>query len=207
MRVGNPGLPSLTGIESYLRFRGVYDGQDSPVVPSGGLRLVATSFYMMKAPEPDLPFEIDRSNEGLIQAELEGSHFWSWRNKARRVFVVGAGGTSFGTLPLPSAQFVLGSPFKLDAFNVGERRGDNYAVVTAGYLHVVSRLPDFLGGPVIVGAWSETGSAFNKTSDAEVDTQIGFGAVSETFVGPAFIGYAIGNGARRFFLSFGRVFR
>lgn len=87
----------------------------------------------------------------MIQAELEGSHFWSWREKTRRVFIVGAGGTSFGTSPLPTAQFVLGSPFKLDAFNVGERRGDNYAIVTAAYLHVVSRLPDFFGGPVIVG--------------------------------------------------------
>jgi hypothetical protein len=37
-------------------FAELYDGQDGPVVPSSGLRLVATSFYMtsfhiMKAPE------------------------------------------------------------------------------------------------------------------------------------------------------------
>jgi len=71
----------------------------------------------------------------------------------------------------------------------------------------VSRLPDFLGGPVVVGAWSENGAAFDKVSDASFESQIGFGAVSETFIGPAFIGYTIGRQARRFFVSFGRVFR
>ena len=161
----------------------------------------------MNAPNPNLPVNIIRSNDGLIQADIQGSSFWSWHEKARRIFIVGAGGSSFGTLPLPTAQFTLGAPFQLDAFSVGERRGDNYAVVTAGYLHMVSRLPDFLGGPVIVGAWSENGSAFDKFSDAAFETQLGFGAVTETFVGPAFVGYSIGRGARRFFVSFGRVFR
>ena len=207
VRVGNPGLPSLNGMETFVRFRGIYDGQDYSVVPSRGMRLIGTSRYTMKAPEPDLRAGIDRSNTGVIQAELEGSSFWSWRHKTQRVFIVGAGGSSFGTSPLPTVQFVLGAPFKLDAFNLGERRGDNYAVATAGYLHVVSRLPDFLGGPVIVGVWSETGSAFDRFADAEIDTQLGFGAVSETLIGPAFVGYSIGRGARRFVVSFGRVFR
>ena len=206
-RVGNPDLPSLNGPETYGRFYGVYDSQDSPIVPSGGLRITATSRYIMSAPDPKLPINTARSNDGVIQAEIEGSHFWSWREKTRRVFLLGAGGSSFGTLPLPNAQFMLGTPFKLDAFGVGEERGDDYAIVTAGYLHVVSRLPDFLGGPVVVGAWSENGAAFDKVSDASFESQIGFGAVSETFIGPAFIGYTIGRQARRFFVSFGRVFR
>ena len=175
VRVGNPGLPSLRGPESYLRFHGVYDGQDSPIVPSGGLRIVTTSRYIMNAPSPNLPVNIIRSNDGLIQADIQGSSFWSWHEKARRIFIVGAGGSSFGSLPLPTTQFTLGAPFQLDAFSVGERRGDTIVrVVTAGYLHMVSRLPDFLGGPVIVGAWSENGSAFDKFSDAAFETQLGF---------------------------------
>lgn len=169
--------------------------------------MVATSRYIMNAPDPELPINTARSNDGLIQGELEGSSFWSWREKTHRIFVVGAGGSSFGKSPLPTAQFMLGAPFKLDAFSVGERRGDNYGVVTAGYLHTVSRMPDFLGGPVVVGAWSENGSAFDKFSDASFESQIGIGAVSETLVGPAFVGYSFGRRARRFFVSFGRVFR
>jgi NTE family protein len=161
----------------------------------------------MNEPDPRLSSSIERSNDELVQAELEGSNFWSWHERMRRVFVVGAGGTSFGGSPLANTQFTLGAPFKLDAFSVGERRGDNYAVVTAGYLHVVSRLPDFLGGPVVAGIWSENGAAFDKLSDAAFETQLGFGVVSETFIGPSFIGYSIGRNARRLFVSFGRVFR
>jgi NTE family protein len=206
-RVGDPDLPTLNGPETYGRFYGVYDSQDSPIVPSGGLRMVATSRYIMNAPDARGPVSLVRSNDGLVQAELEGSSFWSWRAKARRVFLVAAGGSSFGTSPLPNAQFMLGAPFKLDAFGVGEKRGDNYAVATLGYLHVVSRLPDFLGGPLTVGAWSENGSAFDRFSDAKFESQVGIGAVSETFVGPAFVGYSFGGRARRLFVSFGRVFR
>ena len=207
VRVGNPGLPAVSGPETMLAFRGIYDAQDNAVVPSEGLRVVAHGRHTMDAPDVDLPFGIVRSNEDLYQAELEGSMFLSWRDKRERVFALAGGGSSFGHDPLPTAQFVLGVPLRLDAFYVGERRGDYFAALTLGFLHVIGHLPTFLGGPTLVGAWLQNGSAWDDADDVHVDTQLGIGAVTETLIGPGLIGYSFGSGAHRFYIGFGRLFR
>ena len=67
--------------------------------------------------------------------------------------MLGGGGTSFDGDPLPVDQFALGRPFHLGAYNVGEIRGNHYAIATAGILRELGRMPDFIGGPVFVGAW------------------------------------------------------
>ena len=204
--VGNPGLPSLSGAEVQLRSHGVYDSQNSVIVPSSGLRVTGTARYVAQAPDsPDLPGS--RTNDGLVQAELEASQFWSFGHRAERLFVVGAGGTSFGMRPLITDQFVLGTPWRLDAFSAGERRGDHLATLTGGWLHAIGRLPDILGGPVFVGGWLETGSAFDDMDDATLDAQVGIGAIAETLLGPAIVGYSVGSGAQRFYFGFGGVFR
>ena len=79
--------------------------------------------------------------------QLEGglSKFWTPKRR-NRLFIVASGGTSFKGHPI--SQFQLGYPFRLDAFGVGERRGDHYAVLTTGAAHALGRLPDFLGGPM-----------------------------------------------------------
>ena len=103
-------------------------------------------------------------------------------------------------------QFTLGLPMRLDAFEVGERRGDHYGVLTAGYLHAFARLPDVLGGSIIGGAWLETGSAFDEWSQASVSVQGAVGVIIETLIGPAVVRYSAGGGARRFAIGFGRLF-
>lgn len=205
-RIGGPELPELSGAQSELIFRGVFDNQNHPIVPSAGQRVVATSRYLLDAPDSDDPL-IARSNDGLTQAEIEGSSFWSWNERARRVFVVAGAGSSFGTTPLITDQFVLGLPFRLDAYAPGERRGDNYGALTAGYLQRIARLPDFLGGPVLAGGWLEGGSAFDRWDDASVVVQAGAGLITETLVGPFMLSYSAGAGEHRFFLGFGRLFR
>ena len=81
--------------------------------------------------------------------------FWSLRRRDR-VFVVAGGATSFDGKPLPTEQSSVGRPFLLGAFEPGQFRGDHFAVVTAGYLRGVGRLPDFLGGPIFIGDGSRT---------------------------------------------------
>lgn len=204
VKVGNPGLPSLSGPETQVRLRGIYDSQDSPVVPSEGSRLELRARHTLQF--PDAPM-LARSNDGLTQAELDGSHFWNWHHRSRRIFVVGGYGTSFGRTPLPTDQYVLGLPFRLDAFSVGERRGDQYAAASVGYLQVIGRLPDFLGGPIVVGTWLENGTAYDRVSDADIETQLGFGILAETLLGPGMLGYSLGQGERRLVIGFGRLFR
>lgn len=82
---------------------------------------------------------VTRTNEGLTQAQVEFSSFWTVRRR-NRPFVVAVGGTSFDGKPLPTEQFSLGRTFRLDAFSVGERRGDHVLLGTVGYLRQVGRL-------------------------------------------------------------------
>jgi NTE family protein len=205
VKVGNPGIPSLTGPRSQLLASGIYDTQDSPVVPSEGLRVVGRVRHVVRTPGLPASFESARSNVGLTQAELTSSHFWSWAEKAQRVFAVGGVGSSFGASPLPTDQFVLGAPFRLDAFSLGARRGDYYAALAGGYLHAVGRLPDILGGPILVGGWLESGSAFDLHATTTIHTQIGFGTILDTLLGPALVSYSLGRGERLLHVGFGRL--
>jgi NTE family protein len=205
--VGSPGLPSLSGPQSQLLMSGIYDDQDSPVVPSKGLRIVGHARHVVSTPSLPASFKGPRSNVGLTQAELTSSYFWPWAEKAQRVFAVGGLGSSFGASPLPTDQFVLGTPFRLDAFSLGERRGDYYAALTGGYLRVVGRLPDFLGGSIIVGGWLESGSAFDLHASTPIYTQFGFGTILDTLLGPALLSYSVGSGERLLHVGFGRLWR
>ena len=67
--------------------------------------------------------------------------------------------------------FSLGGPFRLGSFNQDELRGPNYLLASTGYLHELFRLPDFLGGSVLAGAWAEAGSAFDEARPGAVQVQ------------------------------------
>lgn len=203
--IGDAGLPSIAGNEAELRLRGVFDTQNSATVPSNGLRVIALGRRVLAYPD-ESPLLDGRTNHGLWQSELTASNVWSWRQRRERLFLVGAGGSSFGNTPLLTDQFALGRPLRLDAFEVGERRGDNYGVLTMGYLHVLARLPGFLGGAIMAGGWVETGSAWNSGADASVVGQGAVGAIIETLVGPAMVRYSAGGGARRFAFRVGEIF-
>jgi hypothetical protein len=129
-------------------------------------------------------------------------------NTRQRLFVAGGAGTSFDGKPLPTEQFALGGPLRLGAFSVGEVRGDHFVLATAGYLHQAMRLPDLIGGPLLVGGWLETGSAFNSSDEFSLDTQVSVGLIAETLIGPVFGAVSVGfDGSKRFYIGIGRIFR
>ena len=126
--------------------------------------------------------------------------------RRNRLFVVASAGTSFDGHPI--SQFLLGYPFRLDAFRIGERRGDHYGVLTLGAARQIGRLPDFMGGPVFVGAWLENGSAFDTDEDAEIESQAALGLILDTLVGPVVAGTSVGFGGDfRVFFGIGRLVR
>jgi NTE family protein len=51
VQIGDPGLPDLRGAETVFSLRWTHDGQDSPVVPSRGIRSRAFVSYFASAPE------------------------------------------------------------------------------------------------------------------------------------------------------------
>jgi NTE family protein len=203
VQVGDPGLPDLGGTESRARLRFLHDGHDNLVVPSRGQRVEASIEHVFDSPETP---GFTRTNDDLTQAEVEASSFFSFRRR-NRLFVLAGAGTSFETDPLPTEQFVLGRPFRLSAFSHGEVRGNDYLLLTTGYLREVARLPDFLGGPVFLGGWLENGSAFDDLSSARLSTHVGAGAFLETLLGPVMIAVGVGlDGEWRYYLAIGRIF-
>ena len=202
VRTGDPALPTLSGLESDLRIRFRHDGHDSAVVPSRGTRATVDFTHYFASPDAE---GVARTNEDASQLEAGSATFWKWRTR-NRLFVVASAGTSFNSTPI--SQFPLGYPFRLDAFNVGERRGDHYGVLTVGWLRQLGRLPDFMGGPVFIGSWFENGSAFNTDEPADFHTQAAFGIVADSLIGPLVAGTSVGlDGGWRAFIAIGRIFR
>ncbi len=204
VHAGSPGLPELSGSETIGLIRYMIDKQDSPVVPSHGYRAAASFTQTFDSPEAP---GIVRTNKDLTQAELRFSTFYSVGTR-HRVFGVLSAGTSFDDQPLPTRQFTLGYPYVLDAFGIGQERGDHYAVGTIGAMRRVSRLPDFLGGPVFLGAWLQNGAAFNTHQNADLHTHVGVGLIVDTLVGPVLLGTSVGlDGGWRMLVGIGRIFR
>jgi NTE family protein len=205
VETGDPGLPELEGRETRARLMWRYDGQDRNVAPSKGVRAIGTIDHIVAAPDPPPEFQTDRSNDDVTQAEIRSSIFWSAR-RTNRLFMAASLGTTWGH-PLATDQFQLGSPFRLGAYHVGEFRGDHYGVLTAGYLHAIGRLPDFLGDSIYLGSWIESGSAFNDIDDARLRTNVSVGALADTLIGPVLVGASFGfDGARRYYIGIGRLF-
>jgi NTE family protein len=204
VQTGDPGLPELNGRETRARLAWRYDAQDSPAVPSNGVRALARLDHIIGSPDAPAEFPTDRSNDHVTQMEVSGSVFWPVRRD--RVFLSGGAGTTWGR-PFPTEQFQLGAPFRLGAYNLGEFRGDHYAVVNAGYLRDVGRLPDFMGGSIYLGGWLENGAAFDDIDDATFRTNASVGVVADTLVGPLLVGGSFDfSGAWRYYIGIGRLF-
>ncbi|MFO7692216.1 MAG: patatin-like phospholipase family protein [Vicinamibacterales bacterium] len=206
VEVGDPGLPSLTGKETAADLTWRYNGQDSPAIPSRGVATSARMLYIFDGPVIDPPLTTARSSENLAQFQTTGSSFHTVGSD-NRVFTVWGLGTSFDNSPLTTNQFHLGQPFRLGAYDLGELRGDHYYVGTFGYLHQLGRLPDFLGGSILAGAWLENGDAFDDWDKATFRTQAGFGLMADTLIGPVLLGGTVGfDGRWATYIAVGRLF-
>jgi NTE family protein len=207
IEVGDPGFPEVNGKETGAELVWRVDTQDSPVVPSGGLLSEVRLSRVFNTPdltgvEQAVPFD-----SSLTQFAATANHFWSLGPRDR-VFVYGGLGSSFDATPLPTQQFALGSPFRLSAYDLGELRGPEYYVLTAGYFRRVGRLPDFMGGPVYAGGWLENGDAFQEWKHAGLKSNGGVGLVMDTLVGPVIVaGSWSWDGRWRTYLGVGRTFR
>ena len=207
IKIGNPGFPELEGKETAAEVVWRLDTQDSPVVPSRGVRSNVRLSRIFNGPDVEVNGETFDFASSLTQLEGTANRFWSVGPR-NRVFLYGGLGTSFGDVPLPTDQFALGMPFRLGAYDAGEIIGPNYYIATGGYLRQVGRLPDFMGGPIFAGGWLENGDAFDEWSHAGWRTNGGVGVVMDTLVGPVILAGSWGfDGRWRTYLAVGRVFR
>ena len=197
----------MSGTQGSSRLQVVFDGQDSPIVPSHGFysRSTLTQFDrtadVTSAPGTTPPENPDHFTQG----QVAGTWFTRVRGQDR-IFAAYGAGTSFGENPLYNV-FRLGGPLRLGAFRSDEIFGANYVLGDLGYLKRVGRLPDVLGGNIFVGSWLETGTAWDEWKSSDWHNNISAGIVAESLMGPIFAGASFGKSDWRFFVAIGPLFR
>lgn len=199
--IGAAGLPIVHGSTGAFRARFVWDGQDSPSVPSRGSRVVATLSRVLQS--PDLP-------KSITQLDLQSSHFVPVSEKAS-LFMDVSGGTSFQGAAGPFQIFSLGGPFRLGAYLPDEFLGNHYAYTSLGFRRELYRMPQLVGKKIYWGGWYEAGSAFGTRAGdpgpVVVRGTFNLGVIADTIIGPiALAGSVSPTGQSRVNFSIGRLF-
>ena len=199
--IGATGLPIVHGTTGQVRARFVWDGQDSPSVPSRGTRALVTLSRTLQSPALPQP---------INQLDVQTSNFVPIGEKTSLFFDL-SGGTTFHGLAGPFQVFTLGGPFRLGAYMPDEFLGNNYAYSSFGFRRELYRLPQLVGKKIYWGGWYEAGTAFgtqpNDFTPVVVRGSFNLGVIADTIVGPIAIAGAVSpTGQSRINFSIGRVF-
>jgi NTE family protein len=209
IRVGDPSLPEATGTQQFASARLVYDGQDSPVVPSRGVYAGASARRFFSAPAitgQSAVIDAIENPQEFWQAEFAATGFHSFSHR-NRMFFRAAAGTSFAAHPYFNA-FSLGGPFRMSAYLNDELRGAHFGLIGAGYMRQLPRLPSWVGGHAYVAVWVEGGSAFQSRSAVTWHQDVAAGVIIDSMIGPVFVGGSVGPGGHsRVYFSLGPFFR
>ncbi len=195
--IGSAGLPVLSGSTGEIRTRYVWDGQDSPSIPSSGTRIVASLARVLQS--PGLVHPID-------QLEVQTSTFIPTSEKTS-LFLAASGGTTFHGTAGEFQVFSLGGSFRLGAYLPSEFVGNHYGYASFGFRRELYRLPQLVGKKVYWGGWYEAGSAFDNPDSLIVRGSANAGFIADTIVGPiAIFGSVSPTGQSRVNFSIGRLF-
>jgi len=195
--IGSAGLPTASGSTGEFRTRYVWDGQDSPAVPSRGTRIVASLARVLQSPGLVHP---------ISQLDLQTSTFIPTSVKTS-LFLVVSGGTTFRGDAGPFQIFSLGGPFRLGAYLPQEFVGNHYAYSSLGFRRDFYHLPQLIGGKIYWGGWYEAGAAFNVPGPVVVRGTFNLGIIAETIAGPIALATSVSpNGQSRVNFSVGRLF-
>ena len=195
--IGSAGLPTVSGSTGEFRTRYVWDGQDSPAVPSRGTHIVANLSRVLQS--PGLAHPID-------QLDVQTSTFIPTGPKTS-LFFLASGGTTFHGTAGPFQVLTLGGAFHLGAYLPQEFVGNHYAYSSLGFRRDLYHLPQLVGGKIYWGGWYEAGSAFNDPGTVVVRGTFNLGFIADTIVGPIALGGSVSpTGQSRVNFSIGRLF-
>jgi NTE family protein len=199
--IGSTGLPSVHGSTGEFRARYVWDGQDSPSVPSSGTRIVATLSRVLQSPGLAHP---------IGQLDVHTSSFLPVGPKTS-LFLSISGGTTFRGSAGPFQVFTLGGPFRLGAYLPYEFLGNHYAYSSLGFRRELYRLPALAGRRIYWGGWYEAGAAFGTAArdpgPVVVRGTFNLGVIADTIVGPITLAGSVSpTGQSRVNFSIGRIF-
>jgi NTE family protein len=199
--IGDAGLPIIGGSTGEFRARYVWDGQDSPAVPSAGTRVAVTASRVLQSPGLAHP---------IAQLEVQTSNVVPVGPKTSLFFDI-SGGTTFRGSAGQFQVFSLGGPFRLGAYLPYEFVGNHYAYASFGFHRELYRLPELVGGKIYWGGWYEAGTAFGTIASdpgpIAVRGTFNVGVIADTIVGPiALAGSVSPTGQSRVNFSVGRLF-
>lgn len=194
--IASADFPRIKGNVSQIRARFIHEGQDSPVLPTQGIRVAAHASWIVSAPG---------ANEQFPIVSLD----FRWAHRLRPAWVVQtniAGGASISGTNYFSP-FFLGGAFHLAALARDQMIGGNYYFSEAALLRRVREQPTSFLGRVFIITGFEVGKAFYKGQSAQPFVDGTFGVISETGIGVIYLGGAFGErGERKVFFRLGRYF-
>ena len=199
--IGATGLPIVHGSTGAVRARYVWDGQDSPSVPSRGTRAIVSLSRVLQSPGMPKP---------INQLNIETSNVFALGPKTS-LFSDIDGGTSFAGVAGPFQVFQLGGQFRLGAYLPDEFLGNHYAYASFGFRREMYKLPQLIGKKIYWGGWYESGSTFGTRAGdpgpVVVRGSFNVGVIADTIVGPiALAGSVSPTGQSRVNFSIGRLF-
>jgi outer membrane protein assembly factor BamA len=175
----------------------VFDGQDSPTLPSRGLRVAAQARHFFASPGATSDFN---------QMEMQGSAFVPVNSKGS-VFFMSSLGTTLNKDAAFLQQYRLGGMFRLDAYSYDTFSGNHYILGAAGYRHQIGKLPNIVGQKVYAAGWYDLGSAFMDLDHTDFKHCWSGGVIADTILGPvALSGSVSADGKTRMRFSLGRIF-
>ncbi len=197
LRLGTPEFSSISGRTGATRFRWLFDHTDDPVIPRRGVSAESNFQWYDTSPGQTNSFPVGDARVAYFQPIT----------KPASLFVVGEGGTTFGSTANGYPQFFLGGSNRLSAYGTNELFGDQYYFFRAGYLHDLLTLPPLAGKKVYaIGAY-EFGKMYGFPGASKFPNDVALGVLAETAVGPLVFGGSIGDsGHRKWFFQLGRVF-
>jgi len=188
---GSPILPDFKASGGGMRLRFFLDQLDRPFLARDGYSLSMTA---------------ERWFDTQAYNKVDGRASFVKSLGENTFSLTAAGGTNVGTdLPYFDA-FRLGGPFRLSSYRIDQFAGSNYALARLMYYRRLFDLPSPLGNGVYAGGSLEAGR-ISPLLDSRNDLgTLKSGSVflaADTFLGPAFLGFAAGGGQHSFFLLFG----
>ncbi len=197
LRLGTPEFSSLQGRVGAARLHYLMDHTDDPVVPRSGYSVETNFRWLDTSPGATSAFPVMSAEIGYYHPITQPAS----------VFIVGAGGTTFGSTKTGIPQFFLGGPLTLSAYRNNELFGNQYYLFRTGYLHDLVSLPSLLGKKVYAIGAFEFGKMYGATNETKFPDDVTAGVLAETVLGPFFVGGSLGDsGHRKWFFQLGRVF-
>lgn len=192
---GVPGFSDIDSAFHILRTRFVYDGQDSPVLPRKGSRLLVTLDYRKAA---------NGVNSYPVAAGLF-QHATELHPRTTLVTTLRAAST-FSADPV-APPFELGGAFNLSALGRGQLRGKHFYYGSANALWRFTGNPNSALYKLHASLAYEAGHMLDEINGQGRLHSGAIGFLYPTPVGAVYLGGAFGeSGFRKLFFRFGRVF-